>query len=376
MQLGNFDLDGFLRDNWQRAPLLLRQAIPGWQNPLSPDELAGLSLEPEIESRLVEQRGGEYHVEDGPLPEGRFGDLGSAPYTLLVQAVDHHIPQVAALLDAFRFIPNWRIDDVMVSYANSGGGVGAHYDQYDVFLLQGAGRRRWRIGQSCDETSALIPHQDLRLLAEFECSAEYELGPGDMLYVPPGVAHEGTALDDDCMTYSIGFRAPSRADLIDGFGEHILEALSEDDRYSDAGLTVQENPGEVKADALTRLHGLMLDRLNDAEGFARWFGAYNSAPKYPDMDWSPDAPIGEEAIAEGAAITRNPASRFAFTAKEDGSLWLFIDGETYECSGPRADFAKALCADAAMQICADMAGDAQIRQLIVQLHNRGAVALD
>lgn len=376
MQLSNIDLDGFLRDNWQRKPLLVRQAISDWQNPLSPDELAGLSLEPEIESRLIEHRGDEYHAEDGPLAEERFGQLGGSPYTLLVQAVDHHVSGVAALVDAFRFIPNWRIDDVMVSYANEGGGVGAHYDQYDVFLLQGAGRRRWRIGQSCDETSALIPHQDLRLLAEFECSAEYELEPGDMLYVPPGIAHEGTALDDDCMTYSIGFRAPSRADMVDGFSEHVLDALADDDRYSDAGLMAQGNPGEITADALARLHRLMLDRLKDRDEFSRWFGAYNSAPKYPDMDWTPDAPISEAAITEGAIITRNPASRFAFIAKEDGDLLLFIDGETYECSEPRAHFAQELCARTGMQVSADMASDAQVRQLILQLQHRGAIALD
>src|SRR5690606_748288 len=160
------------------------------------------------------QQDDEWAVEHGPLAEARLRRSGKAPWTLLVQAVDHHVPAVAALIEAFRFIPNWRIDDVMVSYAVDGGGVGAHFDQYDVFLIQGAGRRRWQVGAPCNADTPLLPNDDVRLLADFKAVDEWILEPGDILYVLPRIAHNGVAIGDDCMTYSIGFRAPSRADLI------------------------------------------------------------------------------------------------------------------------------------------------------------------
>jgi 50S ribosomal protein L16 3-hydroxylase len=183
MHFTNVDIDTFLRETWQQKPLLIRNPWAAWANPLEPDELAGLACEAEVESRLVTGGEGLWAVEHGPFDEKRFGALGKSPWTLLVQAVDHHVPKVAALLAPFRFVPNWRIDDVMVSYATDGGGVGPHYDQYDVFLIQGAGQRRWRVGQNCDGGSALLPHEDLRLLAAFEATDEWVLEPGDILYV-------------------------------------------------------------------------------------------------------------------------------------------------------------------------------------------------
>ena len=214
MELDAFDADAFLRDHWQKKPLLIRNPWSGWRNPLDPDELAGLACEDGVESRLVRHKRSGLKVEQGPFGAARFAKVGKAPWTLLVQAVDQLVPEVAALIDPFRFIPNWRIDDVMVSYATDGGGVGAHFDQYDVFLIQGLGQRRWQIGALCDADTELLPHDDLRLLAKFEPSDEWVLNPGDILYLPPRFAHNGVAVGDDCMTYSIGFRAPSRAELI------------------------------------------------------------------------------------------------------------------------------------------------------------------
>ncbi len=191
MQLHNFDTAAFLRDYWQKRPLLIRNPWQSWRNPIDPDELAGLACEHGVESRLI-SHGNEVLpdaliAEDGPFPETRFGKLGKAAWTLLVQAVDHHVPEVAALIEPFRFVPNWRIDDVMVSTASDGGGVGAHFDHYDVFLVQGLGQRRWQVGQLCDETTELLPHDDLRLLANFEVAEEWLLEPGDILYVPPAM---------------------------------------------------------------------------------------------------------------------------------------------------------------------------------------------
>ncbi len=379
MHFTTFDIDIFLRDHWQRKPLLIRNPWAAWRNPLDPDDLAGLACEADVESRLIVQKPKTWKVEPGPIPEKRFGKLGKAPWTLLVQAVDHHVPDVAALIAPFRFIPNWRIDDVMVSYASDGGGVGPHFDQYDVFLVQGLGTRRWQVGALCDDDTPLLPHDDLRLLATFEPTDEWLLEPGDMLYVPPRFAHNGVAVGDDCMTYSVGFRAPSRSELIAHYVDDVLEGLSDDDRYGDAGLATQANPGEITADALATLHGMMLEKLTDRDAFARWFGEYNSTPKYPDIDWSPEAPVSTDdlskRLAAGEPLHRNPASRFSFVRQAAGVL-LFVDGECFECDGELALFAETLCAQDHVTIVArPIRGPATIA-IITQLLSRGALAFD
>lgn len=384
MQFTDFDIDGFLRDYWQKKPLLIRNAWKGWRNPLEPDELAGLACEEGVESRLiVHGRGGgpgDLSVEAGPLPEARFGKLGKTPWTLLVNAVDHHVPEVAALIAPFRFVPNWRIDDVMVSYATDGGGVGPHFDQYDVFLVQGLGRRRWRIGALCDADTELLPHDDLRLLASFEATDEWVLEPGDILYVPPRIAHDGIAVGDDCMTYSVGFRAPSRSELIADYCEDVLDRLGEDDRYEDADLRRQDNPGEISAQALDRLRAMVIETLGDRAAFARWFGAYNSTPKYPEVDWRPDEPVAVEdlcaMLAEGGALLRNPASRFSFVRQGAEAVLLFVDGESFECAGAMAAFAEQLCAGDRVEIDPKLTRSDASMMLIATLFNQGSLGFE
>ena len=378
-ELIGFDPAAFLRDTWQRQPRLIRRAFKAWRNPLDPDELAGLACEGQVESRLIVGGAGDWTLEHGPLAEERFGQLGGAPWTLLVQAVDHHVPDVAALIAPFRFVPNWRIDDVMVSYASDGGGVGPHFDQYDVFLIQGLGKRRWRIGGHCDEGSRLLPHDDLRLLAEFEAVQEWVLEPGDVLYLPPGLAHDGIAVGDDCMTYSIGFRAPSRSELIGLWADEALAELTDDDRYADPGLSLPGNPGEITAGALAALQGMIAEKLLDQASFARWFGRHASTPKYPDTDWSPDQPMTvdevREALTAGAELERNPASRFAYVAEPPETVLLFVDGDCHACSGPVAAFAEQVCAAERLAIDAALASDAEVLSLITRLCNRGSLAL-
>jgi 50S ribosomal protein L16 3-hydroxylase len=383
MQLRHFDIATFLRDSWKQQPLLIRNPWADWQNPLAPDELAGLACAAAVESRLISRSGGRANgrllCEDGPLDETRFARLGKKHWTLLVQAVDHHVPAVAALIEPFRFVPNWRIDDVMVSYAVAGGGVGAHFDHYDVFLIQGLGRRRWRVGPACDAASALVPHDDLRLLANFEPTAEFLLGPGDILYVPPGIAHDGVAVGDDCMTYSVGFRAPARGELIGGWADDLLAELPQDDRYTDRGLQTQDNPGEIAPTAIAALHRLVTEPLQDAAAFARWFGQYTTAPKYPDVDWRPDTPIAARVLRErlaDAALHRNPASRFAFIRQGDGAVWLFVDGHCCDCHDAAAVFAEQICAHPAVTVDPQVLGSAAALAVIVQLYNQGSVSFD
>ena len=376
----NFDIDGFLAVYWQKKPLLIRNPWGAWSNPVEPDELAGLACENEVESRLITQAGTTWNVEDGPLPEARFGKLGATGWTLLVQAVDHYVPAVAALIAPFRFVPNWRIDDVMVSLAADGGGVGPHFDQYDVFLVQGLGRRRWQVGAHCDANTELLPHDDLRLLANFEATDEWVLEPGDILYVPPGVAHNGVAVGGDCMTYSVGFRAPSRAELIADYADHLTADMPDDDRYQDASLQAQTNPGEITPAAIAGLHAMITDKLGDRAAFARWFGAYNSTPKYPDMDWKPEAPVDvetlRELVANGEPLTRNPASRFSFIRQEGAGVLLFVDGACFECAGEVAAFAEALCARDVAVVDPELTRSNVAMTLLAQLLNQGSVAFE
>ena len=380
MVLKDFDSALFLRDYWQKKPLLIRNPWDAWQNPLEPDELAGLACEAEVESRLVVGAQGSWAVEHGPLAEARFARLGQEPSTLLVQAVDHHVPEVAALIAPFRFIPNWRIDDVMVSYATDGGGVGPHYDQYDVFLIQGNGCRRWRVGQLCDDQSPLVPHDELRLLAEFHATDEWLLEPGDILYVPPRIAHDGVAVGDDCMTYSVGFRAPSRSELLTHFVDDLVAEMEDDDRYADPELATQENPGEISSDALDKLHQLAIEKLQDRSYFARWFGGYSSTRKYPEIDWSPEDLVSETDISAqlklGVFVSRNPASRFSFLRQDDATILLFVDGTSFHCEDSCATFAENLCRADTTELPAQEVPNEPLQQLITALINQGSIALD
>ena len=380
MQLYDFDPEVFLRDHWQKKPLLIKNPWKSWSNPLEPDELAGLACEEEVESRLIRQTSDTWEVEHGPVPEPRFGQLGKKPWTLLVQAVDHHVPNVAALIEPFRFIPNWRIDDVMVSYATDQGGVGPHFDQYDVFLIQGLGKRRWQIGALCDSDTELLPHDDLRLLANFEASDEWILEPGDILYLPPRLAHNGVAVGDGCMTYSIGFRAPSRSELIAHYCDHLLGEMQDDDRYEDPNLPAQKNPGEISSSAIAQLHTMITEKMLDREAFARWFGEYISTPKYPDMDWQPEEPIEIEALRKRLAgdepLSRNPASRFSFIRRDGGSVLLFVDGECFACAGETSAFAEILCAQDRFSVHPDLIKSDSAMALIAELFNQGSVAFE
>jgi len=380
LEFEHFHVGMFLREYWQKKPLLIRGAWTSWSNPLEPDELAGLACESEVESRLITQSQASWELEQGPLAPSRFGKLGAEPWTLLVQAVDHHVPAVAALLEPFRFIPNWRVDDVMVSYAVDQGGVGPHFDQYDVFLVQGLGKRRWQIGGFCDETTELLPHDDLRLLARFDPVEEWILEPGDILYVPPRLAHNGTAVGSDCMTYSIGFRAPSREELIVNWSEHVLEGLDADDRYTDPALPAQDNSGEISAAAIARLHALATERLLDRDAFAQWFGRYSTTPKYPEIDWRPEQPIGLEdlriILGRDVHLLRNPASRFSFIKQDASSLLLFANGQCFPCEGATASFAETLCGHGSFPADPEFVASEPTLELIAELFNEGWIAFD
>ena len=207
--LGGRSAELFLSEYWQRQPMLVRGAFVDIENIIEPEELAGFSLDDTVESRIILERSPvDWELRHGPFNQKTFKNLPKTHWTLLVQALDHQVPAISDLLEAFNFIPNWRIDDVMASFAPKGGSVGPHYDFYDVFLIQAHGQRRWQVGQTCTEETAIVPNLPVRILQEFQPEQEWVLNPGDMLYLPPGIAHYGVA-ENECITLSVGFRAPS-----------------------------------------------------------------------------------------------------------------------------------------------------------------------
>ncbi|WP_347332598.1 cupin domain-containing protein [Marinimicrobium locisalis] len=364
--LGNTSVDTFLREYWQKKPLLIRNAFPDFESPIDGDELAGLALEEDVESRLVLEHGQTpWELRQGPFEEHTFSHLPNSHWTLLVQAVDQWVPEVQALLADFRFLPDWRLDDIMVSYATDQGSVGPHFDYYDVFLLQGSGKRRWRIGQQCDSQSPRVEGTALNILKDFYPEDDWVLNPGDMLYIPPGVAHWGTAEGDDCITYSIGFRAPSVADVLTELSQDIASGLTNDQRYRDPAQPLGATAGEIPPETLNTLRALIQEQLTDT-ALADWFGRYMTLPKYPELE--PEE--GEEGDWQNfEQLERHPASRFAYTADADNAH-LYVDGEQYHCS---LALAHCLCETYVRPVASLKAAarDEQDHEIMAQLVERG-----
>src|ERR671912_2458682 len=310
----------FLRDYWQKAPLLVRQAFPGYEAPLSPEDLAGLACEEAALSRLVQyDRGADrWTVRTGPFDEAEFPRLGDRDWTVLVQDMDKWDADVRALLERFRFLPAWRVDDVMIRFATPGGSVGPHVDQYDVFLLQAQGRRRWQVDARGDAPRGFRDDVELKLLATFTPSHDWVLEPGDMLSLPPGVPHHGEAVDA-CLTFSIGMRAPSRAELLVDLAETVAAALPEEARYADPDLAPAADPFEIDAASFARVDAAVdamhaLDPAARREWFGRFITRYRSAGDVVAPPKSLSWPATAVALAKGGSLQRHPFARAAWTA--------------------------------------------------------------
>lgn len=317
----------FLDTHWQKKPLVIREAIANFQSPLTADELAGLACEEDIESRIIIKHAEDnaWQCEHGPIEENRFESLPDSDWSLLVQSVDHHLPDIASLLEQFDFLPNWRIDDVMFSYAPVGGNVGPHLDNYDVFLLQAQGKRHWHINETDYMEDDFIAGLELNILQDFTAEQDWILEPGDMLYLPPGVAHHGIALDD-CITISIGFRAPTDQDLLIGFSDHLIETRKPF-FYTDPELQLQQHAGEIEQAHIDYLHQLMMDGLVNDESFARWFGQYITEPKlnlFTDINETSFEDF-EIVFKQHDVIHRRAGVRISFIKQQD-HIALFVAG--------------------------------------------------
>ena len=320
----------FLREYWQKKPLLIRNAFPGFVSPVQPEDLAGLACEDGVLARLIEHDKADdsWRVRHGPFTETDFTTLPDHDWTLLVQDMDKWDADIRALLAGFAFLPRWRIDDVMVSFAAAGGSVGAHIDQYDVLLLQAQGRRHWQIDASANPPLGFSPDVELKLLREFHPTHDWVLEPGDMLYLPPGVPHHGIAVDH-CLTFSVGMRAPSAAELLGDFVDTLAADAPEDLRYTDPGLAPASDANEIDGEAMARVvEALNLLRMNDADALGDWFGAFITTYRCavePAADDAGRARIEVEwDLAHGAVILRHPWSRMAWRrahGKRGGRLY-------------------------------------------------------
>ena len=332
--LGGLSPEAFMKKHWQKKPLLVRQAFPDFADPLSPDELAGLATEPGCRARLVQEKGGPkpWTLEHGPFKTKRLKGLPPSHWTLLVSDVNQYVDAAAAMLDRFSFVPHWRMDDLMVSFASKHGTVGPHVDSYDVFLVQGMGRRRWQISRQKDQT--FRPNLPLKILRKFEPEAEWILAPGDMLYLPPGYAHHGVALEP-CMTYSVGFRAPRRDGLLKDLFNLPDEWLQDfgDELYADPELPTTARPGELSPAAMKKIATMVSGPLTRPDVLGRWFAAYSTRPRsdaavLPAVKRAPPALLARR-LAAGGTVWRTDLWRIAYLRLPGGDVAFFAGGVEY-----------------------------------------------
>ena len=286
--LGGLTAKVFLRDYWQKKPLLIRQAVPEFKGLLDRQQVIALACDQDAQARVVTNRRGKWELHQAPFEPEDFDTLAKTNWTVLVQGLNHYLQEGTELLKHFNFVPHSRLDDLMVSYAPKGGGVGPHFDPYDVFLLQGMGHRRWQISTQADRT--LIDGAPLRILKDFKVEQEWVLEPGDMLYLPPQCAHNGIA-EDECMTYSIGFRTPSYQELAEQFLVYQQDRVCVDGMYADPDLKTQSHPSELSTDTLDQVEQAIQKVQWGKNDIAGFLGCYLSEPKPHIFFDAPEKPL-------------------------------------------------------------------------------------
>jgi 50S ribosomal protein L16 3-hydroxylase len=323
--LGGLTVNEFLRDYWQKKPLLVRQAVPGFKGLLDPQQLIGLACRNDVQARLATYQRKQWKLRYEPFePEDFEGLSKKGKWSVLVQGVNHFLPKGAELVKQFDFIPHARLDDLMVSYAPKGGGVGPHFDVYDVFLVQGLGHRRWQLSMQKDQT--LIEGAPLRLLKDFRVEQEWIVEAGDLLYLPPHCAHNGIA-EDDCMSYSIGFRTPWYQELAEQFLVYLQDRIEIAGTYADPDLKAQKHPAEIGPDMLQQVGRAIRKVRWDDEDIANFFGSYMSEPKPHIFFGAPAKPLTE--VRFGQAIQKSGLKLDLKTLMLCHGSTLFINGDSY-----------------------------------------------
>ncbi len=397
--LGDISLPLFLQEYWQQKPLLIRNAFPNYSCSISADEMAGLACESDVESRIIIERDGDFpwQCHHGPFDESEFSKLPETHWTLLLQSCNLHLPAFARLLEQFRFIPNWRVDDVMVSYAAPGGSVGPHTDNYDVFLLQAQGSRHWDISTQPYTDADYIPDLDLKILKSFQAEKSWKLEPGDMLYLPPGVAHHGVAdsdlAADDCITISIGFRAPNYVELATALLDEVLSqhasnhtSLLTSDFYQDPNFDLQKNPGEISAQALQKINHMVQQQLNSRIQDSDWFGKYITSTGEMGEGFLPNETLSDmtqeqhlKPLTEGQQLTRNESSKLAFVIpdrnekNDNNNVHFFCNGQVSYYSQNFLPIISLICnlRYPSTDLLVDMLDNRQAKLLLARLINQG-----
>lgn len=385
--LGDMSVDTFLEEYWQKKPLLIKQAFPDFETPISPDELAGLACEEEINSRIVIEKGGDHPWQaiHGPMSDEIFAKMPDSHWTLVVNDLEKCLPELAWITDQFRFIPEWHLDDLMSSWAAPEGSVGPHVDLYDVFILQGDGKRRWQISTQPVAEDNVLPDVAIRLQKDFTPEMEWLLEPGDMMYLPAGVSHHGVSIGESS-SYSIGFRATSHSDLVNDFIAHITNDLSINKTYTLPQGALKTHPNEISPAAIEEIRTIFRNYLDpESAELVRWFGQYVSDSKI-DYLHECEQPVDDLSqlrqllLDSDTTLLRHPASRFAFTklqANEPGSnknCLLFVDGQDFLVS---ERFAKKICEQRIVDLEDVIAAATDNEQdFIINLYNSGKLYLD
>lgn len=332
-------LNEFLRDYWQKKPLVIRKALPGFVNPIAPQELAGLALDELIESRIVTETPNEkktWHLKRGPFVESDFTQLPKTHWTLLVQGVDRVVPEVSQLLNHFDFIPQWRLDDVMISYATKNGSVGPHYDNYDVFLYQAVGRREWSLtSKQCNPLNR-IENLELRIMKEFDVEEKHILEEGDMLYLPPHIGHYGISLSEECMTYSFGYRSYQGQEMLDSLADYLCEKEAFKTLYRDPDWSHLSNTSEITKPAWASAQALLRDIINDEQLIKSWFGCFvtrldlqaeQQLPPPLEDDEVVDLSEFIEVLQNNSGLIRDESCRLAYQKDtKESECELYING--------------------------------------------------
>ncbi len=344
---GELSPELFLKEYWQKKPLLIKQAFNNFQDTIPADELAGLAMEAEIESRIVSNDGhNNWQVDHGPFED--FSQYGEKNWTLLVQAVNNWSRPTNALLAPFSFIPRWRIDDVMVSFSTPNGGVGAHLDQYDVFIVQGSGKRRWQVGAPNSELATLLPHRDLKQVAEFEPLIDEITEAGDLLYIPPNHPHNGVSIENS-VNFSIGFQAPSSQELWSSFADKLIDTNTGEERFGDATRQVTQNSTLISQEDQLQLKTFMLEQVNNSELFEQFVGQYLTQSHHALELLMPVIDIDIEKlndILSEPEVQFMPVSGIKAAIINDQAPTLFINGDSFAIEGSTLALAQQLAKQA------------------------------
>ena len=377
--LGDLTSDEFLQHYWQKKPLLIRNAMPIDAPPISAEELAGLACEVEDAGRIVQEhhRDTPWKVSYGPFEDEDFTSLPDSHWTLLVTDCEKHLPELRSLVEPFRFIPDWRIDDLMISYAADNGSVGPHVDQYDVFLLQLEGQREWRVGDIASEEDC-IPGLELNILREFSANDSWLVSPGDLLYLPPGLSHYGIA-KGPCMTASIGFRAPSHRDIMQAWIDDKVLQIPNDLRLTDAQVSSAADPSEITASTAEHFQSILNQHLQQsAHQFKDWLGNYltETGPYQIGADRSiSKAEFIRQLRSPDKSIFHTPYSRFSWQ-KDDAEIILSANGKSSRLAATLQSDISLLCQqDITPTNQLVNLDNPQWQEALFQLYSNGAIDL-